>query len=87
MAYTVTFKASALKQTQNLQRGTAQRILAKAAVLAEDPRPPGCVKLMGSGNLWRLRVGDYRLVYAIDDARKLVDIRIVVHRREVYRDV
>ena len=85
MAYTVTFKASALKQTEKLPGTVAPRIVAKAASLAHDPRPPGCVKLAGGANLWRVRVGEHRIVYAIDDKAETVDVRIVAHRREVYR--
>lgn len=47
----------------------------------------GSIKLSGADHLWRVRVGDYRIVYVIDDANKRVDVRIVAHRREVYRDV
>ncbi len=86
MAYAVSFKTSAVKQIQRLPKPLAERVLAKAASLGREPRPPGSVKLAGASNLWRIRVGDYRIVYAIDDRKKLVDIRIVAHRREVYRD-
>ena len=85
MAYTVTFKASALKHIEKLPRPVAARIVAKVESLAVEPRPPGCVKLAGGANLWRLRVGVYRIVYAIDDKSEGVDVRIVAHRREVYR--
>ena len=84
MAYTVTFKASALKQTEKLATSVAARIITKAESLADDPRPPGCVKLAGAANLWRVRVGEYRIVYAVDDRAETVDVRIVAHRREVY---
>jgi mRNA interferase RelE/StbE len=87
MAYVISFKASALKQVEKLPKSVANRVLAKANRLADDPRPSGCVKLSGAGNLWRMRVGDYRIVYAIDDAVETVDVRIVAHRREVYRDM
>jgi len=53
--------------------------------LGENPRPPGCRKLVGAASLWRLRVGDWRIVYEIDDVRCIIEIRIVAHRREVYR--
>lgn len=87
MAYAVSLKASAVKQVERLARPIAARILAKTANLATDPRPPGCVKLAGGGNLWRVRVGDYRIVYVIGDDNRRVEIRIVAHRREVYRDL
>lgn len=55
-------------------------------MLQDEPRPAGAVKLTGS-SLWRVRIGDYRMVYSIDDAQKAVDVKIVAHRREVYRDL
>lgn len=84
-AYAVSFKTSALKQIENLSKPLARKSMAKATSLGAIPRPPGCVKLAGTGNFWRVRVGDYRIVYLIDDPARSVDIRIVAHRREVYR--
>jgi mRNA interferase RelE/StbE len=52
--------------------------------LADDPRPPGCTRLRGRTD-WRIRVGDYRIVYGTDDERRVVEILHVAHRREVYR--
>jgi len=60
------------------------RIDLKILALAEDPRPPGCKKLRGYKDQWRIRVGDWRVLYAVDDAVKLVSITRVAHRREVY---
>ena len=57
----------------------------KIETLALNPRPTGCKKLSGAKDLWRLRVGDYRMVYKIDDARRIVDIAVIRHRRDVYR--
>ena len=53
--------------------------------LASNPRPPGCKKLRGGDNEWRIRVGDYRLVYTIDDAKLLVEVTRIGHRSEVYK--
>ena len=53
--------------------------------LSEDPRPSGCVKLSGPNDLWRIRIGDYRVVYAISDPKRTVDVSIVRHRKDVYR--
>ena len=55
------------------------------SALAGDPRPAGCKKLRGHKDLWRIRAGDYRVVYIIDDANSLVSIIRIAHRREVYR--
>jgi mRNA interferase RelE/StbE len=60
------------------------RIDRKILALAENPRPPGCKKLRGYKDQWRIRVGDWRVLYAVDDAVKLVSITRVAHRREVY---
>ena len=52
--------------------------------LETTPRPPGCKKLKGGDHEWRIRIGDYRIVYVIDDAAKTVDVTRIAHRREVY---
>lgn len=85
MGYHVSFKASAEKSLGKLPKAIAARLLAKAASLANDPRPSGSVKLAGPSGLWRVRVGDYRIAYLIDDEEQTVDVRIVAHRRESYR--
>ncbi|HEY5284190.1 MAG TPA: type II toxin-antitoxin system RelE/ParE family toxin, partial [Polyangia bacterium] len=61
-----------------------QRVIAKIQLLASNPRPPGCEKLSGAEK-YRIRQGDYRILYEIDDAAKLVTIVKVGNRREVYR--
>jgi mRNA interferase RelE/StbE len=61
-----------------------KRIDRKVLGLADNPRPPGCKKLRGYKDQWRIRVGDWRVVYLIDDAARLVTITRVAHRREVY---
>lgn len=85
MIYRVSFRASADKAMDTLSRAMQARIMEKAMALGGNPRPPGSVKLAGGSGLWRVRVGDYRVVYMIDNERRTVDIRIVAHRREVYR--
>jgi mRNA interferase RelE/StbE len=52
--------------------------------LADNPRPPGCKKLKGGDKEWRIRVGDYRVVYTIDDAKLLVEVTRIRHRSDVY---
>ena len=64
---------------------TFQRIIPQIRALAENPRPSGCRKLAGSKNDWRIRVGDHRVLYEIDEKVKAVRIMRVRHRREVYR--
>ena len=67
-----------------LAANAIERIQPKIRELANDPRPPGCKKLRGAKNLWRIRVGDYRVVYTVDDIAKTVDVTRIAHRREVY---
>ncbi len=85
IAYAVSFKASADKALDKLPKSVQIRIIEKSIALASDPRPPGAIKLAAAGGLWRIRIGDYRIAYLIDDQTRTVDIRIVAHRREVYR--
>ncbi len=85
MSYRVSFRASAAKAIDRLPKAMQARMVERAVALGVEPRPTGTVKLAGASGLWRIRVGDYRMVYLIDDERRTVDIRIVAHRREVYR--
>jgi len=62
------------------------RIEGVIALLAENPRPPKATKLVGQRNRWRVRTGDYRILYEIDDGVLTVLVIRVAHRREVYRD-
>jgi mRNA interferase RelE/StbE len=65
--YRVVFARSARRELEALEAGVARRIIARVEALTTDPRPRGCVKLQGASDLWRIRIGDYRVVYAIDD--------------------
>jgi mRNA interferase RelE/StbE len=60
------------------------RIAPRLENLAANPRPPGCKKLKGGDKEWRIRVGDYRVVYTIDDTRLMVEVTRIRHRSEVY---
>ncbi len=82
--YLVTFAASAKKELKDLPPDTVARLLPKIRELSGNPRPVGCKKLHGYKDRWRIRVGNYRVVYAIDDAGKAVDITRIAHRKEVY---
>jgi mRNA interferase RelE/StbE len=83
--YRISLAKSAVKELDNLDSPIAQRVRLAIRRLSQDPRPPGCVKLTGSVNDWRIRIGDWRVVYTIDDRLCLVDIAAVRHRRDVYR--
>jgi len=83
--HTVVFARSARRELEGLEATVARRIISRVEALASEPRPHGCVKLQGAADLWRIRIGDYRVVYAIDDDARVVDIRIVRHRSDAYR--
>lgn len=83
-AYELRFKASVAKDLRNIPKADVRRILAKIQSLATDPRPPGSQKLAGDER-YRLRQGDYRILYTVEDARVLVEVVKVGHRRDVYR--
>jgi mRNA interferase RelE/StbE len=83
--YTVVFARSARKELQNLDPQVARRILRAIEALVANPRPSGVVKLEGASDLWRVRVGEWRVVYRISDRDRLVDVIAVRHRRDAYR--
>jgi mRNA interferase RelE/StbE len=82
--YLVTFAASAKKELRDLPTEAIGRLLPKIRELSGNPRPVGCKKLHGYKGCWRIRVGNYRVVYSIEDGRKMVDITRIAHRKEVY---
>jgi len=82
--YSVRFVRSARKELEQLPDAALQRVFARIEALAENPRPPGCKKLRGATDLWRIRVGNYRVVYQVADAVLLVEIRAVGDRKDVY---
>lgn len=82
--YSVELKVSARKELERLPAKLIERIFPKLEGLASDPRPAGCKKLKGGQREWRIRVGDYRVVYTIDDEKLLVSVMRVRHRSEVY---
>ena len=83
--YEVLIERTAERELKSLPTNLFDRIVTRIKALAVTPRPSGCHKLAGSKNAWRIRIGDYRVVYEIDDARQRVRIFRVRHRREVYR--
>lgn len=82
--YTVAVRRSAQKEVRALDAGTRTRVISALRGLAEEPRPAGCRKLVGSENRWRVRLGDYRIIYTIDDAGRLLEIVAVRHRSKAY---
>ncbi|MFZ1935795.1 MAG: type II toxin-antitoxin system RelE/ParE family toxin [Thermoguttaceae bacterium] len=84
--YTVTIIPSALRSIQSLPRDLCERIRSAIDLLAENPRPHGVKALQGAERGYlRLRVGDHRIIYRVEDDRLLVLVVAVGHRREVYR--
>jgi mRNA interferase RelE/StbE len=83
--YSITFARSARKELQSLPAAQIGRIFPAIEALAENPRPQGCKKLQGENYLWRIRIGQYRVIYAVDDNDRIVDIIAVRHRRDIYR--
>ena len=82
--YSIEIKQSAQKELDKLDDALFSRIDRKILALADTPRPAGCKKLKGYKDQWRVRVGDWRVLYIIDDAAKLVSVTRIAHRREVY---
>jgi mRNA interferase RelE/StbE len=82
--YSITFARSARKEMESLSAALIERIFPKIEMLAKGPRPKGCRKLRGETNLWRIRIGEYRVIYAIYDNKKEVDIIAVRHRSAAY---
>ena len=84
--YRLLIKPSAKKEIEALgQKKDRQRIVSRIAALASEPRPAGCEKLAGAEGGYRIRQGQFRVVYAVDDTARTVEVVKVGHRREVYR--
>jgi mRNA interferase RelE/StbE len=85
MNFTILYRASVKREMRRLDAAMVKRIDAAILALADNPRPSGCVRLSGQSHLWRIRVGDYRVLYEIQDQQLVVLVVSVAHRREVYR--
>ena len=83
-SYRIALTSSAVRELKGLSTHLNARIVPRLENLADHPRPPGCKKLKGGDKEWRIRVGDYRVVYTIDDARLMVEVTRIRHRSEVY---
>jgi mRNA interferase RelE/StbE len=82
--YSLEIKQSAQKELDALDETLFTRIDRKILALADHPRPAGCKKLKGYKDQWRIRVGDWRVLYIIDDTAKLISVTRAANRREVY---
>ncbi|MGH3828738.1 MAG: type II toxin-antitoxin system RelE family toxin [Pseudonocardiaceae bacterium] len=83
----VTAGAAAVEALEEAEDIRSARVLRTVATLADDPRPLGATRLVGADDLWRIRVGDYRVVYAIEDDQLVVIVVRVAGRGKVYRDI
>lgn len=84
-SYSLSFKPSVEKDLQSIPRSIVSRILDRIDRLPAHPNPPQSAKLQGAERLYRLRVGDYRIVYEVDRETEQITVHYVRHRREVYR--
>ena len=83
-SYSLEAKPTAKKELDGLPDNVLARVVIKIDLLAHNPRPAGCAKLKGYRDQWRIRVGDWRVLYTIDDSARRVSVTRIKHRREVY---
>ena len=84
MKYKVTIKKSAQKEIKALPKNVIKRVLIKIKQLADEPRPSGCRKIVGTEDTWRIRVGNYRIIYNVFDDVLLIEVIAVKHRKDAY---
>jgi len=85
VSYRIVFAPAAVRQLRKLDPTVRRRIQAAVELLSTDPRPAGAKKLVGGEGEWRVRTGDYRIVYEIYDRKLVVLVLALGHRREIYR--
>lgn len=85
--YSVGYESAARKELGKLDRQVAKRIARAISALGPNPRPAGSRRLVGYEDLWRIRIGDYRVIYTIKDAELIVLALRIAHRSEVYRRI
>ena len=85
MPFRIQLERNAEKDLDGIGTLMRRRIAERISTLSDNPRPRGCAKLQGASDLWRLRIGDYRVIYSIDEEFGLVRILYVRHRKVAYR--
>mgnify|MGYP000411932344 FL=1 len=85
MSYRIAISSAAARQLRKLDAQARRRIQAAIDLLSENPRPAGVKKLVGGGGEWRVRTGNYRIIYELNDDALLVLVLTVGHRRQIYR--
>jgi mRNA interferase RelE/StbE len=86
-SYTVTLRPAAQRALKRLDKPVQKRIAEALRSLANEPRPPGVKALTGASELLRIRVGDYRIIYSVDDDELEVLVIVIGHRSAVYRNI
>ncbi|MBN8422792.1 MAG: type II toxin-antitoxin system RelE/ParE family toxin [Verrucomicrobia bacterium] len=84
MSYSLEFRPAALRELRKLPRDVSDQLFRVFEKLAENPRPPGCLKMKGGSGFWRVRWGSYRVIYDIQDSKLVVLIVDVGHRKDIY---
>ena len=85
MRYSIEFTTSALREFKALERAMQRRIGSKISELGVNPCPPGAKKLQGEADHFRMRIGDYRVIYRLDGKRVVIVVIRIGHRKDVYR--
>ena len=85
MTYEVALAPAAARQLRKFDPQARRRVQAAIELLATEPRPPAATRLVGGAGEWRVRTGDYRIVYEIEEERLLVLVLSAGHRREIYQ--
>lgn len=85
--YNIRFKNSVEKDFKKLPRAVLHRVTERVELLATDPFPRGVSKLSGAERLYRILVGNYRIIYSVDDWKKLIFVHYIRHSRDAYRDL
>jgi mRNA interferase RelE/StbE len=83
--YDIYLESAAERDLKGLAPVVFRRLIKHIRSLAEDPRPVGCHKIVGSRSDWRIRVGDYRVIYEVDEKARTIKVMRIGHRREAYR--
>ena len=85
MSYKISISKQALRELEKLPTKINQKISSAIDQLSKQPRPIGCKKIKGERDyIWRIRIGDYRVLYAIDDKVQIIDVRKIGHRKNIY---
>lgn len=85
MKYEVKLKSSVKKQLKNLDKKQAERILVKIYLLADDPMPRGVKQLVGHDKAYRIRIGNYRVIYEVINKQLIIQVIRIAHRKDVYK--